>query len=232
MLLLVTAAFAQQFDVASIKPVDAGGRESIEARPGSVTMHNVRLRAAIRWAYDVKEYQVAAPAWMGSPGWLGRDIARFDIAAKAPEGTPVAKLRTMMQALLAERFHVRLHRESREMTVFLLSAPKPKPVLSPAPEAQGPGRLSGNGGDLVLTGMSMAEFAEFLAGPLRVPVLDRTGLAGRFDFTISGKMMEGEEMISAVSAAIEDQLGLKLQRQKAPIEMVVVDRADQKPTEN
>src|SRR5689334_24963400 len=105
---------ADRFDVASVKPtasIQSGfGKEQIVVQPGSVIMSNIRLRAAIKWAYDLKEYQVSAPAWMGSPGWMGSEIARFEIAAKtAPEASP-ADLKRMMQALLAERFKLEVHR--------------------------------------------------------------------------------------------------------------------------
>jgi uncharacterized protein (TIGR03435 family) len=232
LLLLSGAALAQKFDVASIKPMQPSGKEDTTVHPGSVTMRNVRLRAIIRWAYDLKEFQVAAPAWMGAPGWLGPDIDRFEVLAKTSEGTPVPRMREMMQALLAERFHLAVHRETREMAVFVMTAPKPKPALHPAPEAEGPGRFSGNGEGLVLKGMSMAEFGDFMAGPLQVPVLDRTGLPGHFDFTLSGKPTQPDDTMAFILGALEDQLGLKLQRQKAPVEMLIVDRADQKPTEN
>jgi uncharacterized protein (TIGR03435 family) len=138
----------------------------------------------------------------------------------------------MMQALLAERFHLAVHREMREIPVLVLTAPKPKPALHPAPDAEGPGRPSGSGGELSVKGMSMAEFAEFLAGPLGVPVIDRTGLTGRFDFTVSAKFAQPDDTQGAIFDTLEDQLGLKLQREKSPVEMLVVDRADQKPTEN
>jgi uncharacterized protein (TIGR03435 family) len=235
LLLLAASAFAQTFDVASVKsmhPEQLGAlSEKIVAHPGSVSMRNIRLRGLIKWAYDVKEYQVAAPSWMGSPGWQGSDIARYEIVAKAPKGADVAHLRLMMQALLAERFHLVLHRETREMPVLVMTVAKPRAGIHPASDAAAEPRISGRGGDMFVNGMSMAEFAELMAGPLHLPILDRTGLSGRFDFTLSGKVANDDD-ISAALAFFEDQLGLKLQRQKAPIEILVVDRADQKPTEN
>src|SRR5947207_2069945 len=96
-------ADSPRFEVASVKPtanVQSGfGKEQIVVQPGSVIMRNVRLRAVIKWAYDLKEYQISAPSWMGAPGWMGSEIARFEIAAKAPAGTSTPDLRLMMQAL-------------------------------------------------------------------------------------------------------------------------------------
>src|SRR5947209_8534895 len=74
------------FDVAAVKEVldfvPGTISEKIVANPGSLAMHNVRLRACIKWAYGVKDYQIAGPSWMGAPGWGGRDIARYEVLAK------------------------------------------------------------------------------------------------------------------------------------------------------
>src|SRR3569832_2263397 len=88
--LFAVAASAQSFDVASVKlttNIRTGyGYEKIVARPGNVAMSNVRLRAMIKWAYDVKDYQISGPSWLGLPGWLGADVARYEVQAKAPAG--------------------------------------------------------------------------------------------------------------------------------------------------
>jgi uncharacterized protein (TIGR03435 family) len=238
MIPIAFAAQAQTFDVASIRQireVQAGGygSEKIVVNPGSVMMHNVRFRAAIRWAYDLKEYQVSAPAWMGSPGYQGRDLARFEIAAKASEGTRAGELRRMMQALLAERFHVALHRETKEIQVFVLSTGKVKPGLKPADDSTSESSASGHDASFTMHHTSLAEFAEFLAGPLHTPVLDRTNRPGRFEITIDLTRYSASNLEPALLPhAIEDQLGLKLERQKLPVEFLVVEHADQKPAEN
>jgi len=122
------AASAQSFDVASVKlttSIRPGyGNEHIVARPGNLTMSNVRLRAMIKWAYDVKDYQISGPSWLGLPGWLGGDLARYEVLAKAPAETPVATLRLMLQKLLADRFKLALHRETREVPAYALTVTK------------------------------------------------------------------------------------------------------------
>ena len=197
-------------------------------------MHNIRLRAAVRWAYDVKEYQVSAPAWMGSPGWQGRDLARFEIAAKGSGGAPVEQLRVMLQALLAERFHVALHRETREMPVYILTAVKDRPGLKSADDASAESTATGNGASFTMHHTTLAQFAEFLAGPLHTPVIDKTGRDGRFEIAVdlTHSTESKDDQLAVLAHAIEDQLGLKLERRKEPVEMIVIDRADQKPTEN
>jgi uncharacterized protein (TIGR03435 family) len=96
LLALAATALAQPaFDVASVKEladfIPGTISEKIVANPGSIAMHSVRLRACIKWAYDVNDYQISGPSWMGAPGWGGRDLARYEVQAKAPEGTPVAQ---------------------------------------------------------------------------------------------------------------------------------------------
>src|SRR5262245_25513047 len=101
-LVITTAGLAQQsFEIASVKEVvdfvPGTMSENIVANPGSLTMRNVRLRACLKWAYDVKDYQIAGPSWMGAPGWGGREIARYEILAKAPADTPIPRMKLMLQ---------------------------------------------------------------------------------------------------------------------------------------
>ena len=238
-----TADGAPHFEVASVKvsvagPDGKGGNESIVAHPGSLTMRRVRLRACIRWAYDLKEYQVAGLNWMGSPGWLGSDVARYEIEAKAAAGTTVAELRLMLRALLAERFAVRVHRETREVPAYLLTVYKQGPDLKASEDSSGESTPGVRGGVLSLTKTSMAEFAEWLSGPMGAPVVDATKLQGRFDLSIneapylpaSGATREDSQY--AFVKAIQEQLGLKLEKRSTPIEMLIVDSADKTPTGN
>jgi uncharacterized protein (TIGR03435 family) len=232
-----------RFEVASVKTTVArtdgmGGNESIVAHPGSLTMRRVRLRACIRWAYDLKEYQVAGLNWMGSPGWLGGDVARYEIEAKAAAGTTVAELRLMLRTLLAERFAVRVHRETREVPAYLLTVYKQGPDLKASEDSTGEGTPGVRGGVLSLTKTSMAEFAEWLSGPMGAPVVDATKLQGRFDLSIneapylpaSGATREDSQY--AFVKAIQEQLGLKLEKRSTPIEMLIVDSAEKTPTGN
>jgi uncharacterized protein (TIGR03435 family) len=233
--LLTLPVFAQTFDVASVhqlRDVRPGyGNEIVEVHPGSLAMHNIRLRAAVRWAYGLQEFQVSAPAWMGSPGWQGPDLARFEITAKAPAGTPVAQLRLMLQALLAERFHLAVHHETREMPVYILTSFKDRPGLKPSGDTEARSTASGNNTVFTLHHTTLAEFAEFLAGPLHTPVLDRTDRPGRFEISIDLARYHDVEYTS-LPTAVEEELGLKLQRQKTPVEILVVDHIDRTPTEN
>src|SRR5215831_17852210 len=104
------------FDVASVKASQPSGRESrrerIEAVPGSLIMGNVRFQTAIRWAYHVQDYQVSGPSWIGDQ--------RYDIVAKAATPAPEIELRQMLRTLLAERFQLAIHRQTREMQAYVV----------------------------------------------------------------------------------------------------------------
>jgi uncharacterized protein (TIGR03435 family) len=238
-----TADKGPRFEVASVKAsatgqIGAVGPESIVARPGSLAMKRVRLRACIKWAYDLKEYQISGPNWMGSPGWLGSDVARYDIQAKAAEGTPVPELKLMLQTLLAERFSLLVHSEKREVSAYSLTVQKQGPDLHQVGDVDGESTPVEKNGVLVLRKITIPEFAEFIAGPIGAPVVDATNLKGRFDLSINeapympatGATREDSQY--AFVKAIQEQLGLKLERRPHMIEFLVVDHAEKAPTEN
>jgi uncharacterized protein (TIGR03435 family) len=239
------AQTAPRFEVASVKTAPSaapgsqgGGGESIVAHPGSLTMKRVRLRACLKWAFDLKEYQIAGPGWMGSPGWLGADVARYEIVARAAEGTPVSEMRVMLQTLLAERFKLVAHRETKEVPAFRLTLVKMGSEMHKVADAEGESAMSVEAGVFVMRKTSMTEFANFISGPMGAPVVDATNLPGRFDLSIneapfmpaSGATREDSQY--AFVKAIEQQLGLKLEKRPAPIEMLIVDRAEKVPVEN
>jgi uncharacterized protein (TIGR03435 family) len=130
-LLLCSAAFGQQkveFEVASIKPSEPTPmgmiRIGMSADAGMVRYMNSSLRDVIRTAYRVKDFQIEGPDWMSS--------ARFDITAKLPDGASKDQIPEMLQALLAERFKLQLHRDNKEHAVYALVVGKGGPKLKPA----------------------------------------------------------------------------------------------------
>jgi uncharacterized protein (TIGR03435 family) len=240
---LATAAAQTSFEVASVRIsqlAKAGGegstRESIEPGPGGLAMRNISLRSAIRWAYGVKDFQISAPGWM--------DSERYDIAAKAPGAVSNDQLRLMLRALLTERFKLALHRETKELAVYALVVGKRGSRLEAA-KTEGEGSMRVANGALEFQSMSMAEFAERLsARPFGVerPVVDRTGLQGPFDFRMKLAENDGElkhslerreiEHDSSMFTAPLEDVGLRLEAQKGPIEILVIDRAEKVPVEN
>jgi uncharacterized protein (TIGR03435 family) len=240
-LLISTGAFGQSFEVASVKPnttAHAGGegseRENISSTPGGLTMRNVSLRTGIQWAYEVRGYQVSGPAWLATE--------RYDIVAKTSSAASEEQLRRMLQALLADRFKLVLHRESRELPVYLLVAGRRGTRLQ-ASNGEGDSSMQPAGGGLEFRNYSMPAFAERLSTrPFSFdrPVLDETGLTGRFDFTMKladnatelKRTLEGMEHGGPDFAAFLEPLGLRLQPQKGPVEILVIDAAEKMPGGN
>jgi bla regulator protein BlaR1 len=188
------------FDVASVKPNNSGDlRVSLQVLPGGrYTATNAPVRTLIRDAYALQGFQLA-----GGPAWL--DSGRFDVVAKV-EGNPAPnQVRLMLRALLAERFRLRVHSETRDLALYALmmsrtdGKPGPQlrqtgadcaqvaPWLGTAPPAvrdpNPPCGFAGPGieGVMRFRGITMEAFAKFLATPVRRPVIDRTGLTGDFD---------------------------------------------------
>ena len=241
-LALASACAGQTFEVATIKVSQIfrqGGegsrRVDIQAVPGSVTMRNIAMQHAMIWAYKVSPWQIG-----NSPGG---DSDRYDILAKAAGPAKVDEMRVMMQALLAERFKLALHRETKEMQAYALVEAKGGHKLTPSQAADGPGVMPVPGRGNVLGGQSatLDQLAMFLSDPLRTPVIDMTGLKGRYDFTLDvteyvrGERPPGEpppDPVSMIQMVLSKQLGLKLEARKLPIEMLVIDHVETKPVDN
>ena len=242
------AAPRPEFEVASIKPAppQAPGRVStrMSADAGRLSYTNVSVSDVIAQAYRVQHNQISGPAWL--------DTERFDIAAKIPAGTAMDQIPQMFQALLADRFKLRLHREKKELPIYALVSRKNGPKLQHAESSGGlsigynPGRahLSGN--------VTMAWFVDYPAVRLGRPVLDQTALEGAFAISLEWAPDSTEEPGSmamdhppglpdgaapgtagpSLSTALQEQLGLKLVGTKGPVEILVIDYADKIPTEN
>jgi uncharacterized protein (TIGR03435 family) len=232
MLLAALAAAAAQtpssFEVATVKPSEPSTPIAIRRSGHRVVTTGSSLQFLISWAYDLHSDLI-----YGKPGWL--DSTRFDVVAAAPEDQP-AKLQERMQALLAERFKLAVHRETRELPLYALVAAKggPKFSLAPAPAVFGqtpfnmpaPGQLTG-------TQVSAAMLCKVLSGQLNKTVQDHTGLTGAFDFKLEWQ----PENMPATGApslftALQEQLGLRLEARKGPVEVLVIDRIENAPTAN
>jgi uncharacterized protein (TIGR03435 family) len=229
---------AQAFEVASVKPAaipvehEGGNRSRIEHTPNTLTMLNVGLSDCVQWAYGVAFFQVSA-------AHLSTDS--YDILAKAGVSVPVSQLRMMLQDLLAKRFKLALHRETRIFPVYELVVAKGGPHLHAANAgasrplvhaAESLPRIQND--SFLFADASMAEFAQMLTQlrGIDLPVVDRTGIAGTFDIVLKSAPSATRDADSAaLFAIIQEQLGLKLAPSKAPIEVVVIDHAE-KPSEN
>ncbi len=220
--------------------------------PGLYNCKNCNLYLLVSIAYgDLEPYELSTPEW-------ARD-ARFDVSAKLPPGTTKESFRLMMQDLLTERFKMAVHREKKEMIVYEMTITKngpkfkesgPKGAAKDDDTPTGKFQRDKDGFPILPSGTTMAIvpgharlrsedqpiawFAEMIKGQLQAPVTDSTGLKGKYDFTLSWSWEEpaNESIGPALIDAVQAQLGLKLERKKGPVQILVVDHADKSPTEN
>ena len=280
------------FEVASVKPAEppAPGRRFTPLSGGPGTKSPTRLagttslKALLMRAYAVKSYQVSGPAWM--------DTELYEIAAKIPPGATKEQLALMVQDLLMERFHLAVHRETKEVPMYALRVGKNGPKLKESdPAAAAEDEKAAAEGDLPRPSVTMgkdgfpeipadakmppvftlsladAEFtrikwfarhqtmdqlADMIGGNVNRPVKNLTELEGQYDFTLAfeseplafaraarpaGALPDGAPPAPAdtgptIFAAVQEQLGLRLEQTRGPVEMLVVDRLEKVPTEN
>jgi uncharacterized protein (TIGR03435 family) len=303
------AAFAQTFDVASVKPAApmTGNFIRVGMRggpgtpdPGQITYSNVTVKNVLMNAYGVKGFQISGPGWL--------DSERYDIVAKVPRGATKEQFMVMLQNLLTERFKLTLHREKKDLPMYALvvgkngpklkeSVEEPAPKEGDAPKVSGPaddplagaamrrlpmGRdgfpvlppgAGGRGSTMMMmvngnarmtaTKQTMAGLAELLSNQLDLPVVDMTGLTGKYDYTLSFAPEGGPRLLAGIAppppagpppgeggpgmpgastpdaqsspnlfTALQEQLGLKLEQRKGPVELLVVDHLEKAPIEN
>jgi uncharacterized protein (TIGR03435 family) len=284
------------FEVASIKPSEpvtpalvAAGKLHVGMKVDAkrVDIGNFSLMQLICKAYDVKTYQVSGPGWL----LTGQ---RFDIVANLPEGATKEQVPQMLQGLLAERFKLAIHRDSKDQAVYAMVVGKsglkikesePAPASpdgsAPNPAITGSSSVSitqtkgsavvsdgqgkqqrmtpspdGKSMRLEASGITLAELAEGLSPLADHPIVDMTGLAGKYQVTLDISMQDIMNAARAAGAAVPagggdpskpadlasdpggsiftavQSLGLKLESRKAPMSLVVVDRVEKMPTEN
>jgi uncharacterized protein (TIGR03435 family) len=236
-----------EFEVASVKRNTTNGdMDVVPRRSGErVIIHNNQVGSVILYAYRVPSYRVAGSIDLPE-GWNW-----YDIEARAPESSTDDQIRLMLQALLEDRFKLKVHRETREMPVYKLVIAKNGPKLKPAAAGFRPtvdgrpiplqdgfcaGVRGRDGSHLIGEGATLAQLISWLPSPLEGPVVDGTGgIPGKFDFDVrfvrDGKPPPNGEPGPDLPAALQEELGLKLERSKAPIEVLVIDHLE-KPSEN
>jgi uncharacterized protein (TIGR03435 family) len=236
---------APAFDVASVKASQPGstggerrGRENIQVSPGTVTMRNASLKSCIRWAYHVSEYQVNGPDWL--------DSQRYEIAGKAAGPATEEQLRLMMQSLLLERFKLAVHRQIKELSAYVLVVGKNGLKVQES-KTEGESSIDINQKQLSVNVQRtpVSQLVEMLGNVLRAPVVDQTGLKGRYDVTLNvakyaadlaaqGKSLDSApaDPLALISMILQEEFGLKLEAKKMPLDMVIVDHAEKAPVEN
>ncbi len=221
-----TRVVPQTFDVVSIKPnLTARGEDQVTILPhplpgGGFTATNVTVKL-----FMVRAFGMAATQIEGGPGWIGSD--RFDMQARANtslEMTP-EEARPALQATLAARFGLKFHRVTKQGQIFSLTIAKGGPKLK---LHSGEGRTgisaSTGGGKVEIQGANapMARLAEYLSGQAGRPVVNHTGLTGGYDFVVAWTADDANAGTS-VFTALQEQLGLKAEATKGPIETIVID---------
>lgn len=260
------------FEVASIKtpqPMPMGRMMiGMSTDAGMLRYTNVPLKEVIRVAYRVKEFQVQGPDWIAS--------THFDIVAKLPEGASEDQIPEMLQALLAERFKMTVHRDTKEHAIYAMVVAKGGPKLKPAQEDAAPAggpvgnagkggmpprgnmmmQVDGAGAHLKAPSATLANLAEMLSRFSERPVVDKTGIQGRYDFDLvftpenlggmpggrpgpmpppGGDQHPTPDAPAEPAGSIYDSVqryGLKLEPRKASMEVVIVDQIEKTPTEN
>lgn len=263
-----TTGAGLKFDVASIKPAAPDSEHfmfGIRPMPGGgINAANVTLKLLIQNAYGVRDFEIS-----GGPGWIG--TARYNIEAKPDSPAGPNEWKEMLKNLLADRFQLAFHRETKEFPVYALMLARKDGKLGPGmveskeggcvardpskplgPPGPGQKQFCGN----VLMGLSQmtatastaADIAPLLSFAVGRKVIDKTGLTGKYDITLKytpdenqrAMMMppgapptpaRGDAPGPSLFSALQEQLGLKLEAQKAPVEILVIDRAE-KPSEN
>jgi uncharacterized protein (TIGR03435 family) len=233
-------ASAQEFEVVAIKLNRTGDNSShTRSDQGRLTATNNSLRNFILMAYGLPDYRLDGPDWLGTQ--------RFDLSAKFPAELPKdrekyqAALHSMLQKMLADRFHMTVHWEQRTMAVYGLVVDKKGMKFKEAPDTGSSSNSDNN--HYEGKSVSMANFATVLSRRMDLPVLDMTALKGFYDLKLDWapeprRSADGTAPDSDSPAglrlpeALQDQLGLKLENRKAPIDVLVVDRAEKVPTEN
>jgi len=231
---------APSFDVASVRPskheVGPDYNNQLTYSPNGFTGRNVTLKRLVAEAYHLQLNQILGP------GWLGQN--EYDIDARTAEAATREQMALMLQSLLAQRFHLAKHSETREMRDYELVIDKAGPKIHPMKD----GEISAGQDGIHFHG-DLRQFADLLAVQLtipatdnpgepvrasqsQIPVLDKTGLPGIFDFTVDIHPELGTDGFTSWQRALQDQLGLRIEGRKGNVPVVVVDEAAKIPTEN
>jgi uncharacterized protein (TIGR03435 family) len=236
-LIFAIAASAQtppDFEVASVK--QSGLIEHLTCGQflpgGKFNVSGCRLIYIVAQAYDLHYYQV-----VDAPNWAAEgDSSRFDIQAEAGDGASKDQIRLMLRNLLADRFQLRFHREMRGLSALALVVGGNRAKLQVAREN---GKPRGSGAiELVASGWIRGTnifpsfLADALSGQLSLPVVDKTNITDAIDFNLQWAPDEkAEDLHPSIFTAVQEQLGLRLEPLKAPIEVLVVDHVE-KPSAN
>jgi uncharacterized protein (TIGR03435 family) len=242
-LALASTAAAQTFDIVSVKrsvkPVGKDYQGKVMFSRGQVTAANVSMKTLIASAYRVQLFQIT-----GGPTWL--DQEEYDVDTRAAAGSTTDQLRAMLQTMLAERFHLALHREKKEMRAYALRVDKGGIKVATIEEDSARAAFP-----YPLTRATMLQLANVISIQLTIPnqlntdpnrpsiatgapvaVIDKTGLDGTYDLKTLTHHEPGTDPFTSWQRRLREDLGLRLDAEKDPVEVLVIDRVDRMPTAN
>ncbi len=234
-----TAEKPPEISVVSIKPSDPGTNAmGNRYPPGRFTLTGYSLLSLIENAYSVKEYQV-----LDAPGWLSSE--RWTLEGELTQPVRMFSYMKLLQPVLAERYHLKIRRETRTMPIYSLVVAKGGPKLKPPEEGAKQGTRYGN--MIVDKRYDIRRLAPDLTGNLNMPVVDKTGLTGEYDMDLKwtpdparpafGDVRNPADLPAPdpnrpeIFTAIKEQLGLELKAEKGPVEVIVIEHAE-RPTPN
>ncbi len=218
------------YEAASVKLNTSGNSGSdTDGTRGQITFQNISLEGLIELAYSVGPHRVSGPEWMGS--------VHVDLAAKYPPDTNRADRWLMLRSFLEDSFKLAVHRETKEVQGYAMVVAKSGFKLKPSESGENDTESSGGRvRTLTAKATSLASLADLVARNMGAVVVDRTGIDGVFDFVLRWARgdQEGEHAgdTPPLPVTLQDSLGLRLQAQKVPIEMIVVDHLERTPTQN
>jgi uncharacterized protein (TIGR03435 family) len=234
MAITAACAFAQNarpaFDVISIKPNASGNSNSGEhTERGRLIVTNDTVKDLIQDAFRVKDFQIT-----GGPGWLS--TARYDIVATSgTAGDSDEQFAPLLQSLLEDRFGLKFHRETKESTVYSLVVAKGGPKMT-VDSGEGEDSSQTNSKDgrttMVARKVTVAMLASRLERQVGRRVVNNTGLTAAYDYTLTWSQDQSADPTGpSIFTALQEQLGLKLDSMKGPVDTVVIDSVE-RPSEN
>lgn len=229
------------FEVATIKPTKPDEQRTfITVRGTDLVVVNFSLNSLIKFAYDVQDKQI-----VGGPDWMGTDKWDIDAKPDTPGMPNEDQMKVMIRKMLADRFALKFHKDQREMAAYVLTVGKDGPKMKQNKDNPNglPGLFFGPIGTLHVMNATMENFTSLMqSAVLDRPVVDRTGLTGRWDFTL--KWTPDESQFAGLGikvppppadqqnpppplfTAIQEQLDMKLEAQKTQVPVLVIDHVD------
>lgn len=233
-LCLPCCAQTAAFEVASIRATpDCNAPQDAQTTPGTLTIRGRTLGVLIQWAWDIPRPRVNGPEWLA--------FTCFDLSAKGAGHEDDAQMRLMLRKLLADRFGLQAHFEQRYRQVYALTVAKGGPRFQES-TTEGPSSID-RGNQLILSAhrMTMKDVADRIADEAGTPVVDATGLTGRYEIRMdlapyvaaAGTGEAGRlDMMSILFTGLREQLGIALESRRMGVDTLVVDHVEKLPTEN